>query len=205
MNAGWWGSGREPVRLDRAIADTLPGLVARPSSSVGAPAGPARSEHPGDDPAVLDGRVSSHRLVLPRWDTAWEIKRTKKGTRKHRRVWDVLHLNARPHWRQRHRATTEVIEAVVLLARQQGLHRITGAQYLAVELVWSPGDRRKADAINLAPLTKVCVDALARGRSDLPGLHLVPDDSDDWCEQRTRIVRPPEPAGLWLDVEVTRG
>ncbi|MDN5916625.1 MAG: hypothetical protein L0I76_16235 [Pseudonocardia sp.] len=120
-------------------------------------------------------------------------------------MWDTLHANARPgHWAQRSSATAEVIHAVILLAKAQGLHHITGARYVRVELVWSPGDRRRADEDNLFPLVKVAADALARGRRDLPGLHLVPDDTSEWMGKSARIARPPEPAGLWLHVAVTR-
>lgn len=204
---GWWPPEREPVRLDRAVADTLSDLALPPSSAAAGPAGVPEGVRPGPHSGDRQGAsVVSVRLQLPRWDTAWEYKRTRAGkTRRHRRVWDALHLNARPHWTQRHRATAEVIQAVQLLARAEGLHRITGARHLAVELVWSPGDRRRADSINLLGITKAATDALARGRKDLPGLHLVPDDTDELVSQRARIVHPPEPAGLWLDVEVTRG
>ncbi|MEV1294480.1 hypothetical protein [Pseudonocardia sp. NPDC049635] len=210
MNAGWWGPDREPVRLDQAIADTLPGLARTASAAVSAAAGPTECEGLAvreNGSEAVAGRVESYRLPLPRWDTAWEQKRKRKTgkTVRHRAVWDVLHLNARPHWRARHRATREVAETVVTLARAAQLHRITDAVYVDVLLVWSPGDRRRADSLNLTPLVKACGDALAQPRRDLPGLRLVPDDTDEWMSQRVRIARPPEPAGLWLDVAVARG
>jgi hypothetical protein len=117
-------------------------------------------------------------------------------------VWDVLHLNARPHWRARHRATIEVHDAVLLLARAAKLHRITGARYVDVVLVWAPGDRRRADPINLTPLVKAAADALSRGTAKRPGIGLVPDDDDQHMSQSVRIERPPQPPGLWLEITV---
>jgi hypothetical protein len=163
---------------------------------------------------MTESPVEVIRLDLPRWDTAWEPRRTRSGWKidpktgkivQHRRVWDALKGNARPgHFAVRHKATQEVISAVVWLARQAGLHRIRDATYVKVVLVWSPGNHRKADEDNLWHLLKVCCDALARGRKDLAGLHLVPDDDSRYMLKVPRIERPPTPAGLWLEVAVTR-
>lgn len=159
-------------------------------------------------------RVQSWSLLLPRWDLAWEprVRRGRLTTdragkpRRERKVWEALSGNARVgHWSARAKATREVHDAVILLARAKGLHRITDASFVDVRLVWGPGDHRRADALNLAPLVKAAADALARGRADLPGLHLVPDDTDRWMRQLPHIARPPHPAGLWLEVTVTRG
>lgn len=44
-------------------------------------------------------------------------------------------------------------------------------------------------------------DALARGRADWVGLDLVPDDTPAWMDKAApRILPPPEPAGMWLDL-----
>jgi hypothetical protein len=146
--------------------------------------------------------ATTYRLPLPRWDIAWEVvQRTGRPVRV-RKVWDVLHLNARPHWRARHRATIEVHDAVLLLGRAQRLHHVAGAQFVHVVLVWAPGDRRRADPVNLTPLVKACSDALSRGTKARPGLGVVPDDDDQHMTQTVRIDRPPQPPGLWLEVTV---
>ncbi len=162
--------------------------------------GPVNSQ-PAGEPVRVD---------LPRWDIMWEVKTGRGGwpkvnkrtgkTIRHRMVWDVLHANARPaHWSQRAKATLVVITAVVDAVTAAGL---TPCQHLTVQLVWAPGDHRRADRGNLYPLQKAAIDAMARGRSDLPGLRLVPDDSDRWVEELTpRIDRPPVVAGLWLEVQ----
>lgn len=154
------------------------------------------------------------RLDLPRWDIAWQIKTRRNGwpvvnpktgkVVKYRPVWDTLTANARPpHWSRRAQATREVIDAVVSVVTMAGLRP---CQHLTVQLVWSPGDNRRADDENLAPLQKACCDALARGRKDLPGLHLVPDDTRRWMEKlMPRIDRPPIPSGLWLEVAPSSG
>lgn len=163
-------------------------------------------------PARVDGMV---RLNLPRWDTAWEPRWTLDDMRrrvvkvdkngkvvKQRKVWDALQGNARPaHFAQRHKAVKEVIEAVVTVAR---LARLRPCAHLTVQLVWAPGDHRRADDDNLWHLQKVCCDGLARGprgKRPIPGLQLVPDDTRRWMTKLPpRIDRPPVPAGLWLEV-----
>lgn len=146
--------------------------------------------------------TTTYRLPLPRWDTAWEVVARKGKPVRVRKVWDALNLNGRPHWRARHAANREVMDAVVLLGRQQKLHQITGARYVRVVLVWAPGDFRTADAINRSPIVKAAADAIGKGTKDRPGLRLVADDSDRWMEQSVRIDRPPQPAGLWLEITV---
>lgn len=150
------------------------------------------------------------RLHLPNWSTAWEPKTGRGGWPKlnpktgkplrWRPVWEGLHSNARPgHWAQRAKATRTVIQTVVTAAHKAGL---TPCTHLTVQLVWAPGDHRTADRGNLMGIHKACLDALARGRTDLPGLQLVPNDSDRWVEElMPRIDRPPVPAGLWLEVQ----
>lgn len=145
---------------------------------------------------MIPSTGQTYRLNLPRYDTAWEIVRGKRK----RLVWDTLRGNARPgHWAIRHRAVKQVIEDVVLLAR---LGRIPAGEHITVQLLWAPGDRRRADVDNLVALQKVMCDALARGRKDLPGLHLVPDDTPEHMTKRMPEILPPPACGLWLLVEV---
>lgn len=155
-----------------------------------------------------------YQLHLPRWDTDWRITRpmvdkktgrpllnkktNKPRFHKVRDVWDPLQANARGnHWGGKAKATNEVIQAVAWAAAAQ---KIPQCNHLIVQLHWAPGDNRRADSDNLYPLMKACCDGLARGRKDLPGLHLVPDDSDEYMtKERPKIVRS-HPGGLWLNV-----
>lgn len=145
--------------------------------------------------------ITTYRIALPRWDTAWEVVNRKGQPKRVRKVWDVLHLNARPHWRARHRATVEVQDAVRLLARDLP-RRHSDPKFVRVVLVWAPGDFRRADPINLSPLVKVCADAIGPGSPARPGLGLISDDDDRHMEQTVKFERPPLPAGLWLEITV---
>lgn len=167
-----------------------------------------------DDPLVLlpDGSI---RLDLPRWDTEWEV-RTRRGgwpkidpktgkVLKRRRIWDALWGNARNDhiFAQRSAATKKVIAAVTDLATSAGLRPCS---YMDVTLVWAPGRNMTADEDNLWHLLKACCDALARGRKDLPGLHLVPTDTNRHMRKTPRIDWPPQgqktgPSGLWLEIK----
>lgn len=141
--------------------------------------------------------TTTYRLDLPRYDTAWEIIRGKRK----RLVWDTLRGNSRPgHWAIRHRAVKQVIHDVVTLARA---HRVPAGRHLTVQLAWAPGDRRRADVDNLVTLQKVMCDALSRGRKDLPGLHLVPDDTPQHMTKLMPEILPPPANGLWLTVKVS--
>lgn len=163
---------------------------------------------------LVDGQPNTYILVLPRWDIAWEDKTRGRGRNKHyvlsksgkrvrvRRVWDALKGNQRAgSWHARHKAVGKVIHAVVAAAHRVSLPEQAG--HLAVRLVWAPGDRRRADEDNLVGLAKPCYDALARGRNDLPGLRLVPDDTPQWMTKPTPRIDPPPAEGLWLEVTVT--
>lgn len=143
-----------------------------------------------------------YRIDLPRWDQQASVRILPSGKPKSvRRIWDPLQGNSRSHWRSRAHATKEVIEAVAWLAKAQ---QIPQADHITVTLTWAPGDNRRRDADNLWPLLKVCCDALARGpRADLPGLHLVPDDTPEFMTKLAPVIAPPPAAGLWLDLEVT--
>jgi hypothetical protein len=175
-----------------------------PLTGLFTPAAPTGVVHRGDQDVI--------RLGLPNWSTAWEVKTGRGGwpkvepktgkVIKHRKVWDALNGNSRNgHYAARHKATKEVIKAVVDAATLAGLRP---CQHLTVQLVWAPGDNRRADRGNLNPLQKACLDGLVRGpRKDLPGLHLVPDDTDQWVEElMPRIDRPPTPPGLWLELRL---
>lgn len=117
----------------------------------------------------------------------------------------ALTANTRAHWRRRSADTRQVRETVLTIAKQAGLHRITGIQHVTVELVWAPGDRRTRDADNVYPLLKACCDALARGpRRDWVGLELVPTDTPEHMTKLApRIEPPPAPKGMWLDLELS--
>lgn len=109
-----------------------------------------------------------------------------------------LHGNTRVHWSRRAKDSRQVRSDVALLARSA---RIPRSKHLTVELVWSPGDRRRRDADNLWPLLKVCCDALARGRRDWVGLELVADDTPEFMTKKApRIAEPSEirERGMWL-------
>jgi crossover junction endodeoxyribonuclease RusA len=108
--------------------------------------------------------------------------------------------NQRLHWSVRSRLTGEIRSTVAWLARAA---KIPSGRHLTVELVWAPGDRRRRDADNPWPTLKACCDALARGRADLIGLDLVPDDTPEYMEKLPpRIVPPPHAPGMWLMVTV---
>lgn len=188
---------------DDALFDLTPAAtrtLVRPAVAGGVVPPPLAPEWVGD----------TLRLHLPRWDLAWEAKKVRGGwprinpktgkVVRHRRVWDALKGNARnAHYAQRSKATREVIDAVVAAATRAGLKP---CRHLTVCLVWAPGDNRRADDDNLWTLLKVCCDALARGRSDLPGLRLVPDDTRQYMNKLApRIERPPTSPGLWLEIQ----
>jgi crossover junction endodeoxyribonuclease RusA len=111
--------------------------------------------------------------------------------------------NARVHWRPEAKAKQQVRNDVTMLARSMRLHRYQPGEveHVALQLVWAPGDNRKRDSDNLWKLQKVCADALARGRSTLVGIDLVPDDAPRWMDKLAPLILPP-PAGpaMWLDL-----
>lgn len=108
-------------------------------------------------------------------------------------------------WRPKAASTRMVRADVTNIARAAGLHRLPcPVNFVFVELVWAPGDRRRRDEDNLYGLVKVAADALARGpRKDWVGLDLVPDDTSQWMSKQCRIAPPPEPKGMWLDLWLT--
>lgn len=151
------------------------------------------------------------RLDLPRYDLDKQVKTyrggwpvlDKKGKPKTwRPVWDALRGNSRTsHWAVRHKAVKQVIKDV---ANAAVAARVPAGGHLSVRLFWAPGKRIRADVDNLVALQKVCCDALARGRKDLPGLHLVPDDTPRWMTKHMPVILPPPAVGLWIEVTVTK-
>lgn len=109
----------------------------------------------------------------------------------------TLTLNSRAHWAARARDTREVRQTVALLARSARLRPCT---HVTVQLRWAPGDNRRRDADNLAPMLKSAADALARGRSDWVGLDLVQDDIPAYMTKMAPLIVPPPARGMWLDV-----
>lgn len=150
------------------------------------------------------------RLDLPRYDQDWHtskrprinMKTGKVTFPRKRPVWDHLRGNSRSaHWAQRHNAVKTVIADVTALATA---HKVPACAHLEVRLVWAPGDRRRADVDNLVPLFKIMCDALARGRKDLPGLQLVPDDVPAYMTKHMPAILPPPDQGLWLEITAHR-
>lgn len=156
-------------------------------------------------------RLTSYELVLPRWYAIWTFphdrttrqpkvvidKRTGRARAvKHRRVWDVLWLNARPaHWRMRQRAVQEVIAATIAAAKVAGLDQVTDAEHLTLRLVWAADWNTPADADNMNLLVKSMRDALARGKAKTPGLRIVPDDTDDLVTTLAPYIHRPRDRG----------
>lgn len=114
-----------------------------------------------------------------------------------------LWANTRSHWRRRSAETAKLRADVLLVARSAGLHRWCEGQvrHVTAALVWAPGDRRRRDEDNLAPMQKVCCDALARGpRRDWIGLELVPDDTREHFTKLAPRIDPPPAKGMWLEL-----
>lgn len=115
----------------------------------------------------------------------------------------ALKANERPHWSRRNKDTRQVRTDVMRLAQAAGLHRLPPIAHITAVLVWAPGNRIRRDPINLAPFVKALCDGLARGnRKDLIGLDLVPDDTQEWMDQRTAVLVPPPAKGMWLDLSI---
>lgn len=123
-----------------------------------------------------------------------------------------LRSNDRQHHMARARATRQVRETVMWLAKQQ--HMVAGI-HLTVQLHYAPGTNRRMDAHNLHPTVKACVDAMATptrrvdpgkpGSNPWVGLQLVPDDTADYVTVREPRIHPANVPGpqCWLHVEVT--
>ena len=115
----------------------------------------------------------------------------------------ALWANTRAHWRQRSTDTRQVRADVLRLAQAVGLHRLPPVAHVTVCLTWAPGDNRRRDEDNLAPLQKVACDAIARGpRRDWTGLDLVPDDTPAHMTKCAPVIAPPPAKGMWLDLSI---
>lgn len=111
--------------------------------------------------------------------------------------------NTRAHWRRRTADTRQVRSDVLRLAQAAGLNRLDRpAAHVTVALTWAPGDNRRRDADNLWPLLKALADGLARGRPDLIGLDLVPDDTPEYFTKLAPRIEPPPAKGMWLDISI---
>lgn len=116
--------------------------------------------------------------------------------------WDrpPLNANQRLHRHEVTKRTRMIRETVAWLAKAA---KIPAGNHITTELLWAPGNNRKRDADNVWPTFKAACDALARGRKDLVGLDLVPDDDPRWMTKLApRIEPPPHPTGMWLVVTV---
>jgi hypothetical protein len=156
------------------------------------------------------GPMTRYELALPRWYATWTFPHDRRTGKpkvvlgrngkyravKHRRVWDVLLLNARPgSYHQRAAAVREVINATVAAAQAAGLADVDDAEHLTVRLVWAADHNTRTEAHNLHGLVKPIVDALARGRKDLPGLRIVADDTDYQVTTLPPYIRRPQDGG----------
>lgn len=99
-----------------------------------------------------------------------------------------LSANDRAHWATKARATAEVRNLVVALARQA---RIPQLQRVQVEVVWVVSDKRRRDADGPDPLCKAIYDGLGADRG--VSARIVPDDTPEWMQKpRLRIEYRPD-------------
>lgn len=99
-----------------------------------------------------------------------------------------LSANDRCHWRVKAKATAEVRNLVVALARSA---RIPKLQRIQVDVVWVVTDKRKRDADGPDPMCKAIYDAIGSDRG--VSAHIVADDSPEWMvKPRLRIELRPE-------------
>lgn len=86
-----------------------------------------------------------------------------------------LSANDRAHWATKARATAEVRNLVVALARQA---RIPQLQRVQVEVVWVVSDKRRRDSDNAAPFAKSIFDAIGADKG--VSARIVPDDAPEF-------------------------
>lgn len=104
-----------------------------------------------------------------------------------------LTANQRLHWRERHRRTKSVREAI-----RHHAGNIGPCKRITVQLHYRPGDNRRRDAPNLHPTAKPAVDGLVDAG-------LVADDTPEYVTEVMPAIHPgPGPRRLWITVEVTR-
>lgn len=95
----------------------------------------------------------------------------------------VISLNSRMHWSEKKRSQDEWKAAVYYLAKEA---QTPGLSRARVQLIYVAPDRRRRDEDNLAPCSKVAVDALV-----LAGV--LPDDSPEYIDHMMpRIVHEGE-------------
>lgn len=95
-----------------------------------------------------------------------------------------LSMNDRPHHRVKAKLTKEMREETLLRARFHKLPK--GCARVRVTLIYRPADRRRRDAINLAPVLKAVEDGLV-------DYGLVPDDTPEFIEPAMPVIEPPLP------------
>lgn len=101
-----------------------------------------------------------------------------------------MSLNHRAHWRVKAQETRAFRTAACLLARQAHIPALGRAQ---IELHYAPRDRRRRDAVNLAPTLKACEDGIVDAG-------VIPDDTPAYSVPMMPIIEPPtgKTGALWL-------
>ena len=99
-----------------------------------------------------------------------------------------LSLNSRLHHMVEHRLKGDLKAATILVAHGA---RIPKLRAVTAELVWFKGDNRRADADNIMPTLKPCLDGLV-ARGVLPD-----DDSTHVLRTSTRIVLKRDDPNAW--------
>jgi crossover junction endodeoxyribonuclease RusA len=105
-------------------------------------------------------------------------------------------MNDRTHWRVRADQVAVVRGAAFVLAKHAKVDK--GCERVRITLHYRPVDRRRRDAINLAPTLKACEDGLVDAR-------VVPDDTPEFIDPQMPVIEPWQ-AGqkkglLWLEIE----
>ena len=93
-------------------------------------------------------------------------------------------MNDRPHHRVRARITGEIRDETLLRARFLQLPK--GLQRVRITLIYRPLQKRRRDAINLAPTLKAVEDALVQ-------YGLVPDDTPEFIDPVMPVIEAPVP------------
>lgn len=102
-------------------------------------------------------------------------------------------LNDRQHHHVKAKATAAAKALAVDAIRRAHVAPMVGAN---VTLHYRVKDKRRRDADNLAPVLKVCQDALVT-------LNILPDDSWVHVPKSGQEIHPPDgtPARMWLELE----
>lgn len=102
-----------------------------------------------------------------------------------------LTMNQRLHYRVKAKLTKEIRDAAFLLAKHHKVPKHCGR--IRVTLVYHPTDRRRRDAINLAPTLKAIEDGLVDAQ-------VVPDDTPTYIDPVMPIIADPVKGGRLLAV-----